>query len=209
MRKVELQQLLSGLEPIAAPDPALEQYATPPDIAADVLHRMDLAEGLAGKMVVDLGCGNGVLGLGAALCGASATLVDVDPDALEAARRNVAALGAEHDLDVAVVEEDVRSTDMDADVAVTNPPFGMRRPDANLDFLEAGFRTAPVVYALLHRSREKPERTHRFLGRFAREHGYAARVVETYRFPLPRRFAFHEKDRAETRVDLHRFARGE
>ncbi len=208
MRKVELQQVLSRLADLDEPDPDLEQYPTPPDIAADVLHRIDLSDGLDGKQVVDLGCGNGILGLGAALCGASVTLVDVDSDAVATARANLSDLRTEYDLDVDIVEGDVRSTEVTADVAVMNPPFGMSREDANLDFLEAGFRAAPVVHALLHRSRSNRDYTRAFLGRFAERHGYTGAVVETYTFPLPRRFGFHTAEREDIGVDLYRFERG-
>lgn len=203
MRKTELQQRLSRLDPLDEPSPDLEQYATPPDIAADVLNRMQVAGDLG--RVADLGCGNGILAIGAALLGADAVGVDVDPDAVERARENA------RDAEVAdrteFRETDVRTVELDADVAVMNPPFGLQRRDANLDFLDAAFGTAPVVYALLHASEDSRDRTRRFIKNYASNHGYAARVQATYRFPLPRRFGFHEQDRRDVDVDLYRFER--
>lgn len=199
--------VLSRLDPIPDPDPELEQYRTPADIAADVLNRMDL-DGACDGTVLDLGTGNGTFAIGAAILGADAVGVDRDPDALATARANAdrAADGSGRELDVAFVEADVRVVDRTADAVVTNPPFGMRRSDANLDFLEAGFAAAPVVYALLHRAAE-PDRTRQYLKEFASQHGYGSDVLATYRFPIPRRFAFHEADRDEIGVDLYRFAR--
>lgn len=47
-------------------------------------------EALDGKLVLDAGCGPGVLGLGAALMGAgTVTAMDIDEDALEVFHENV------------------------------------------------------------------------------------------------------------------------
>ncbi|MDY6769658.1 MAG: METTL5 family protein [Candidatus Nanohaloarchaea archaeon] len=208
MDKTRLQQLLSRLDPVDDPDAELEQYATPPDIAADVLHRMRLDGALDGQ-VVDLGCGNGIFTIGAALLGADAVGIDVDGDAVATARANLervsdavtdAGGGAEFAVD------DVRDAGIDADAAVTNPPFGLQRSDANLAVLEAAFDAAPVVYALLHRA-EEPGETRAFLERFAAEHGFDAAVVAGYDFPLPRRFAHHAQEKKYIKVDLYRFTR--
>ena len=49
---------------------------------------------IEGKLIADLGCGGGVLGIGAALLGAEHVLaVDLDPAALEVAAENVVAEG--------------------------------------------------------------------------------------------------------------------
>ncbi len=199
MDKSELQQVLSRLGEVPDPDPGLEQYPTPPHIAADVLNRMKL-NGDLGR-VVDLGCGNGILGIGAALLGAEAKGFDVDPAAVEVARENAERVGVEPGFE----EAGVRDVDEDADAVVMNPPFGLQREDANLEFLNAALDTAPVVYALLHRPEEDPGETRRFLESYARESGFGDRVLETYDFPLPRRFEFHGKRKKYIKVDLHRF----
>jgi ribosomal protein L11 methyltransferase len=55
---------------------------------------------LAGKTVLDFGCGSGVLGIAAALCGAAQVLcVDYDPQAIEATRDNAARNGVADRLD--------------------------------------------------------------------------------------------------------------
>jgi ribosomal protein L11 methyltransferase len=55
---------------------------------------------LAGKTVLDFGCGSGVLGIAAALCGAAQVLcVDYDPQAFEATRDNAARNGVADRLD--------------------------------------------------------------------------------------------------------------
>ncbi len=203
MDKTALQQVLSRLDPVDDPVPELEQYATPPDIAADVLHRMQLNDDLSGT-VLDLGCGNGIFTVGAAVMGADAIGVDVDDGAVATARENAETVG-EVDGSVEFETGDVRDLERAADVVVTNPPFGLQRENANLVFLEAAFETADVVYALLHQSREEPGKTRRFLDRFAADHGFSADVVTAYDFPLPRRFSHHGAEKKYIKVDLYRF----
>lgn len=63
-----LQSALEGLETFENPKIELEQYTTSPLIAASVLHTAEMVYGdIKGKFVADLGCGSGILCIGAAL----------------------------------------------------------------------------------------------------------------------------------------------
>ncbi|HEV8361491.1 MAG TPA: 50S ribosomal protein L11 methyltransferase, partial [Candidatus Thermoplasmatota archaeon] len=62
--------LLQKVPPHPAPKAELEQYQTPAPIAADLVYRALAAGDVAGKRVLDLGCGTGILAIGAALVGA-------------------------------------------------------------------------------------------------------------------------------------------
>lgn len=79
----------------------------------------------AGRRVLDLGCGYGLLGLLAARAGARVTLADDDLAAVRSAERNLALHG---------VPGEVRHSDVDSDLAgerfdavLTNPPFHVGR----------------------------------------------------------------------------------
>lgn len=91
---MKLRELISHLQRCSTwkkPNVELEQYPTPPEIAAHMLMAAE-AEGDLGedKLVADLGCGGGILGIGAACLGAEhVLLVDIDPKALEVAAENV------------------------------------------------------------------------------------------------------------------------
>src|SRR6266704_2016461 len=79
MKKVQLEHILQSLALVPKPKPEREPYATPATIAAEVVYGAYGRGDLEGCAVLDLGCGNGGLGIGAKLLGA-ARVVGVDSD---------------------------------------------------------------------------------------------------------------------------------
>merc|ERR1719228_645045 len=70
MKLKELESQLQQVEEFDVPKILLEQYPTRPHIAACMLHTMAASFGdLEGRTVADLGCGCGVLSLGAVMLG--------------------------------------------------------------------------------------------------------------------------------------------
>jgi release factor glutamine methyltransferase len=85
---------------------------------------------VAGEGVVDMGCGTGVLGIVAALQGARVIGTDVDPVALELARRNAAANGVALDLRLGSLCDPLAGETVDLFLA--NLP---QKPSCGTDFL--------------------------------------------------------------------------
>jgi len=193
MRKNELERALQKVSPHSRPRPDLEQYSTPAVIAADMLFLAHSFGDIQGRRVVDLGCGGGILSIGAALLGASSvTGVDVDPAALEDARRN--AEGAR--VDIELLNRDVTEVGPGADTVVMNPPFGAQRRNADRPFLEAAVRIAPRVYSL-HNARTLP-----FLERMVPAMGARIFFQKGYKFEIPHMFEFHDRKKKEIEVAL-------
>lgn len=93
MRLKHLEAALSSLtREFPTPKVALEQYPTSASLAAAVMQLAmtngDLDEN--STIVLDLGCGTGMLTVGAAFCCALVIAIDCDPDALSVAQENVA-----------------------------------------------------------------------------------------------------------------------
>src|SRR5690349_10623903 len=83
VRKAELERALERIPRHPSPHPELEQYRTPPAIAAALLLGAHADGAIVGKRVLDLGCGTGTFAIGAALLGARlATGVEVDSHAV-------------------------------------------------------------------------------------------------------------------------------
>ncbi|MDD1654238.1 MAG: 50S ribosomal protein L11 methyltransferase, partial [Methanomicrobiales archaeon] len=94
MRLRHLEMALEGLEGFSSPSAAREQYRTPAVLAARLLHHAWSRGDIAGKSILDLGCGTGILACGAMLLSArQAVGVDLDPEALETAGENARRLG--------------------------------------------------------------------------------------------------------------------
>ncbi|HID18442.1 TPA: methyltransferase domain-containing protein, partial [Candidatus Bathyarchaeota archaeon] len=87
VRRRELEILLGKVKPHPKPDVHLEQYQTPPRLASTLLHMAAYTfNDLAGRTVCDLGCGTGILALGAAMLGAEYVVgLDLDPEAVRVA----------------------------------------------------------------------------------------------------------------------------
>ncbi len=190
---------LQGLTQPARRTPALEQYPTPPGLAAELLF-LALAQGdIEGHRVVDLGCGNGVLALGALLLGAAGAVgFDVDAGFIEAARHNAGALGVKAEF----AQADVRQVAGRWDTAIMNPPFGSQRRHADLPFLAKALDVAAVTYSL-HNAATLP-----FLRAQVKRLGGEISLEQRYKFPMAYLFPFHRKARRDFDVVLLRIEVG-
>src|SRR5512146_3241520 len=66
MKKRKLEMLLEQVKGFERPDISREQYATPAAVAAELLYFAFMNHDLEGS-VIDLGCGTGMLAIGASL----------------------------------------------------------------------------------------------------------------------------------------------
>ena len=191
-----LTRVLSELHTFSRQEPSLEQVATPPEEAAQLLWEGQTRGDISGKTVLDLGCGTGVLAIGAALLGAQGVVgIDVDEAALGIAERNAADQG----VDVHWIRAQIQDlSPRPCDTVVMNPPFGVQKHGALRPFLEFGaasVRSGGALYLFAGPGSQ------RLIEKVAL--GQTIRVEEhirlTWRFPAI--FAFHTERRAELQVD--------
>jgi len=197
MKKRELEIMLERVEDIEQPEVESEQYATPAPVAAELLFFAFSHGDIADRIVYDLGCGNGILGIGAKLLGARAVIgIDRDGKALETARKNSMTFRVEMDFR----QCEIQDVEDEGDTIVMNPPFGAQWKNRHADraFLEKALVIAPVVYSIHNAGSEA------FIRRLL-----PATTIDRFpiAFPLKRRFAFHQKDRKVIPVDIYRIAR--
>lgn len=192
MKKRQLEMLLETVYVFERPSLKREQYATPASVAADVLFLAKLKGDL--NKVCDLGCGTGILAIGAALLGARVIGIEIDPLALNAAKINALRLGVEVDL----VRGDVGAIALRGiDTVLMNPPFGAQKTSAgDRPFLKAATNIAGVIYSIHNLGSEG------FIRRFVEP----CRIEEIYRikYPLKRSFQFHAKEVKTIEVELYR-----
>jgi putative methylase len=146
IRRHELAIKLQTVHPHPRPKVALEQYAVPADLAAEILFRACYEFGdIERKSVIDLGTGTGRLALGASMLGAEYVVgVELDLLALKTAATNCRRLRLEADWVLAEIDT-LRGP---VDTVVMNPPFGTRRPHADIRFLQTALRIGKVVYSI-------------------------------------------------------------
>lgn len=202
MKLKNLEMMLQRLSGFNKPRAALEQYQTPAPLAARLLFHALMKGDIGGKRVVDLGCGTGVLAIGAALLGAaSVTGVDIDESALAVARENASLLEAEVTFISADIREGCRDVSGGAcDTVVMNPPFGAQKAHADRPFIDCALILAPVTYSIFNAGSAQ------FVQAYT---AHRAEITEKVggAFPIKRTFAFHTKDVQEIGVEILRLKR--
>jgi putative methylase len=207
---MKLRQLEIALQRCAGyekPRVAWEQYQTPAPLAARLLYDAYMNGDIEGKTVCDLGCGTGILAIGAALLGARAVkAVDLDPAAIRTAQENASLLA----VDVEFVVADIAGEDAGGlvdrlspcDTIVMNPPFGAQKQKVHADrpFIDCALAIAPVTYGIFNTG-STPFVEAYIMGRGT----IKGRVSGS--FPIKRSFAFHTKDVQEISVEILRLAR--
>ncbi|HWQ44330.1 MAG TPA: METTL5 family protein [Methanosarcina barkeri] len=192
MKQRKLEILLEEVEDFSDHELELEQYQTPSPLAAEILH-FAYMQGDLDDSVQDLGCGTGILAIGAKLLGARTVLgYDTDPKALEIAKINARKLGVE----VEFVSTDIADVIGHVKTTLMNPPFGARVKGRDRPFLSSALRTSEVIYSIHNRG------SLAFIQKFIKPavitHSYVAK------FPLKRTFDFHKKEREVIEVEIYR-----
>ncbi len=191
--------VVAGFEDPRAP---LEQYHTPPDLAAHIVHIADLRDDIEGRTVLDLGCGTGMLALGAALRGPERAVgLDIDPAPLSTARENERRVGAM--TDVAWVRGDATAAPFSPTGSTTvlmNPPFGAQSGNEGADrgFLETAAEIATVSYSVHNAGSES------FVESFAADNGGTVTDAFAAEFDLPRQFDHHTEDTRSIDTEVFR-----
>ena len=218
IRKLDLEILLSQIKSYPSPNPSLEQYTTPIDIAATVLFLAAYTyNDIVDKQILDLGCGTGRLGLGAAFLGAKqVTGVDIDKTAVNIALKNSEETNLRNK--VQWIAADIGTIHGEFDTVVQNPPFGVQKRGADRKFLKKALEVGKRIYSL-HKdsSKEKeliqklrvgrttiiPVTSSSFIRNFVEEYDGRIRAVFAMQMSIPHMFDFHSKRIHEFITDLY------
>jgi len=218
IRKLDLEKLLSQIEPHPSPKPNLEQYTIPANVAATTLYIAAYTyNDIIDKTVLDLGCGTGRLALGAAFLGAKQVIgVDIDKTAVKMAFKNSEKAGLKNRVQWIVA--DIGAVHGRFDTVIQNPPFGIQKRKADRKFLKKALEFGKNVYSLhksSHRDKAllkklKASRTNTvlvfpssFIKRFIERHNGKIKAVYPMLMAIPHMFNFHTKRRHEFVVDLY------
>lgn len=194
MKKSQLAIKLSQVESFQNPRISLEQYVTPPELAADILHTAYMQGDIEGKKVVDLGTGTGIFGIGAALLGAREVVaVEKDAEALEIARENAEELEVRED--IRFVKSDIEDFDEECGTVVMNPPFSVHS-DIDIGFIQKAVKLGDSVYSVSHPGARKSIKD------FVANSEHVIQALEEYEISLPPTYGFHTEENRDTEVDV-------
>lgn len=207
MRRAELERALEAIPRHPAPSPDLEQYRTPPGIAAPLLLLAHADGAIADKRVLDLGCGTGTFTVGAALLGARlATGVDADAVSVGLAQKAAADLRVQERTWFVVADlADWHPEVGTYDTVVMNPPFGAQKNNKHADrlFVERAaeaVRPTGTIWFLAQ------VRTEGFLASQAKALGASIERVATWPYPLEATMAHHREAARTVDVGAYRLA---
>ena len=181
MNKKQLEIKLSKLTPLSSLNVNLEQYQLEGTLAAELLWNAFSRGDIEGKTVIDFGCGNGILGVGALLLGAKKVLfLDIDEKALAVSKKNSEGKGIYLHLDISLFKEKV-------DTVLMNPPFGVQKRKADKVFLEQAMKFSDVIYSI-HKIESKT-----FIQKLATEHHFFVQEILERDFLIKKTYSFHKK----------------
>jgi len=193
LSKSRLAIELSKLKSFPSPNLVSEQYATDSEVAADMLWNAYMLHDISGKVIADLGCGTGILGVGCLLLGTKKVFfVDNDKEALSTTSANINNLIDQNMISKSsknyeIINSDISKIKIKADTVIQNPPFGTKQKHADREFLLKAFETANVVYSI-HKSTSID-----FVDKLSKDNGFKVTNLFRYSLPLKHTHSFHRK----------------
>lgn len=195
----ELAIYLSKLEVFEHPHIQLEQYPSDGDVAAKLIWQATNDGNIEDKTIIDLGCGTGILGIGALLMGAKYIIfVDIDATVYQTLMRNIATLKEDYEFPgtYEFINLDVKQFHQVADTIIMNPPFGTKIKHADRVFLESAKHCANHIYSM-HKTSTKV-----FLEAYALSNNLTMGWCEHTSFPLKNVYKEHTKRIERIDVDI-------
>ena len=204
MRPKHLAIELSKLSPHPQQAVELEQYATEGDLAAFFVLAIDQLDIINGKNIVDLGAGNGILGIGCGILGAkNVTLIEGDSKVCEITKQNTSAIIEKYATNFTTINcmigVDEVPENLPCDIVIMNPPWGFQSSKADRPLLEYGFKLEPSSLYVIHSANA----TH--LEQLGKANGYDCEIVFESNFRLPPKYMHQSRKMGETQIKCWRF----
>jgi putative methylase len=206
VRKLDLEKAIARIAPHPSPKAYLEQYTISPEAAAEILFTATyINNDICDKRVIDLGCGTGRLAIAAALLGAKEVVgVDIDKTVVKQAATNAEKLDVKTKTNWIITDVDTMWGSFDT--VLQNPPYGVQRRGADLQFLEKALQIGRRVYSL-HKSVKTTGKQKLapspFLERFIERNGGEIKAIYFLTMNIPHIFTFHQKRVHQFPVNLY------
>ncbi|KAL4001766.1 Methyltransferase small domain family protein [Acanthocheilonema viteae] len=209
MKKKHFESFLSQIETFQNFKIQLEQYSTSVELAEAILSVIAEEGCINDCTVADLGCGPGILLLGAVKLGASYGLgVEIDEEAIVICQSNIERCNLGNSIDVIYLDvtKNISALRHKFDTVIMNPPFGTKNNTGiDLRFVKAGLSILKQSGKLfsLHKSS-----TRQYIAKFitCKLPGINAKCIAQLRWNLPATYAYHKQQSMDIEVDLWQFS---
>jgi len=197
MKQKDLEIILQKVPFYERPNPFIEQYMTPANIAADIIFTAFQFGDIQDKKIIDLGCGTGIFSFAAKIANAKEVIgIDIDKESIEIAKN----YAKKNNNNIQFFIKDVKDVDITCDTVITNPPFGAQKSNkwADRKFIEKGFEISKIIYSL-HLSKTIP-----FVEKLVSALNGEINYKKEYIFPIKQTYFFHKKKMEKIDVTLLR-----
>jgi predicted RNA methylase len=192
MKKKELEIKLSFIKDFLDKKPSLEQYTTPSKNAADLLWTAYMNDDIEDKIIIDAGCGNGILGIGALMLGAKKVIfLDIDKRAVKTTNETLTELRFNN---FEAINSNIFDYHEKAEVLITNPPFGVQKPGSDKDFLMKCSQLADTIYLVYKGNGLK------ILQKLFPDKNI--KLIKNDKLILKKQFTYHTQNKARTKIIL-------
>jgi putative methylase len=194
LTKSRLSIILSKLDSFIEPKVELEQYEIDPEIAGNVLWNAHIKGKVNLKTVADLGCGTGIIGIGALFLGAKDVyFVEIDENAIKIAKNSYLCMKSESSYKGLIkgkglfYHKNVADFTKKVDLVVMNPPYGVKVRHADRVFLKKAMQISDLVYSFA-KSESKS-----FIERICSANSFKIDEIIDFSWPMKQTMAFHTK----------------
>ncbi len=195
---MNLAIILSKLKTFENPKIHLEQYITDSQVAYEIIQSAKLNKDIDDKIILDLGCGTGILGIGCLIFGAKKVyFVDVDDKALQIAKENIKYVEDEFNMDImkkaVFILKDVEFIEKNdfgkdkIELIMQNPPFGTKIKSIDAVFLRKSMELSNKIYTF-HKFETKV-----FIDKLITSENFITRNLWKFNFPLKNTMQMHSK----------------
>lgn len=192
MNKKQLEIQLSKLKNLVPANPKLEQYQTEGNTTAQIIWKAYISGDIENKVIADLGCGNGIFGIGALILGAKKVLfLDADKKAIELTKENTS-----NYKNCEYYNCDITQFNKKVHTVLMNPPFGVQNRKADKKFLEKAFQISKNIYSI-HKIESK-----NFIEKIAQENDFKIEEIIPIKLLIKKVYEFHKKKYHYTDVGI-------
>jgi len=204
-RKKNLEQIIETSPPFPNPQRELEQYPTDSSTAAEILWTAYMERDIVNQRILDLGSGTGRLCVGASLLGAKHSIcLDIDVEALSSLIKWSKELNIYNIIDVIAGDATTPPLrESSIDTIIMNPPFGVYRKGADINFLKSAMKLAKKIYTI-HKSVPTSEE---LILKLAYSNDFRTYIISRRILKIPQMYETHIKKVHEVKVTLFLLAK--